>query len=85
MQYPDLTGFFHWTGSEMMTKYDMALLMAEVFDLPSSHIVADTKPSAGAPRPFDCHLDSSRLDDLGAKERTPFKEAIKEALKSFES
>lgn len=82
---PDLTGFFHWTGSEMMTKYDMALLMAEVFDLPSSHIVADTKPSAGAPRPFDCHLDSSRLDDLGAKERTPFKEAIKEALKSFES
>ena len=28
----------------MMTKYDMALAMAEVFGLPSKHLVADTKP-----------------------------------------
>ena len=69
----------------MMTKYDMSLVMADLFDLPSSHIVADTKPSTGAPRPFDCHLDSSRLEDLGATERTPFKEAVKEVLQKFAS
>ncbi|XP_005103820.1 methionine adenosyltransferase 2 subunit beta isoform X2 [Aplysia californica] len=79
---PDLTGFFHWSGTEMMTKYDMAVAMAEVFGLPTSHIVADTKPASGAPRPFDCHLDSSRLEQLGATERTPFRTAVKDALKN---
>lgn len=66
-----------------MTKYDMALAMAELYGIPTNHIVADTKPASGTPRPFDCHLDCSRLEALGISKRTPFKVGIKEALEKF--
>ena len=64
-----------------MTKYDMAKAMAEAFDIPTARIVADKTDSGGAKRPFDAHLDSSRLVDLGICHRRPFKEAIKECLR----
>ena len=67
----------------MMTKFDMSVAMAEVFGLPADHIEADTRPSTGAPRPFNCQLDCSRMEALGATERTPFKTAIKECLNTF--
>ncbi|BFZ15005.1 hypothetical protein BsWGS_18043 [Bradybaena similaris] len=79
----DLTGIFHWSGDEMMTKYDMALTMAQLFGISTQHIIADTKPATGAPRPYDCHLDCSRMEDLGATKRTPFKVGIKQVLDSF--
>ncbi|KAH9504003.1 Methionine adenosyltransferase 2 subunit beta [Bulinus truncatus] len=79
----DLTGFFHWSGTEMMTKYDMALTMAELFGIPTSHIIADTRPASGAPRPFDCHLDCTRMESLGPPKRTAFKIGIKSALEKF--
>uniref|UniRef100_A0A0B7AQM9 Methionine adenosyltransferase 2 subunit beta n=1 Tax=Arion vulgaris TaxID=1028688 RepID=A0A0B7AQM9_9EUPU len=80
---PDLVGIFHWSGTEMMTKYDMALTMADLFGIPSQHITADTSPASGAPRPFDCHLNCSRMEELGATKRTPFKVGIKQALEKF--
>ncbi|KAI8798032.1 methionine adenosyltransferase 2 subunit beta, partial [Biomphalaria glabrata] len=80
---PDLTGYFHWSGTDMMTKYDMALAMAQLFGLPSHHLIADVKPSTGAPRPYDCQLDCSRMESLGATKRTPFKTGIKSVLEKF--
>ncbi|GFR91983.1 methionine adenosyltransferase 2 subunit beta-like [Elysia marginata] len=80
---PTLTGEFHWSGDEMLTKYDMAVIMAELFGLPTSHIVADTKPAVGVPRPFDCHLDCGRMDALGVVKRTPFREGIKSCLEKY--
>ncbi|XP_059153128.1 methionine adenosyltransferase 2 subunit beta-like [Physella acuta] len=79
----ELSGIFHWSGTQMMTKYDMALAMAELYGIPTNHIVADTKPASGTPRPFDCHLDCSRMEALGISKRTPFKVGIKEALEKF--
>lgn len=78
-----LTGEFHWSGDEMLTKYDMAIIMAELFGLPTSHIVADTRPAVGAPRPYDCHLDCSRMEALGPVKRTPFREGIKPCLEKY--
>ncbi|GFN78048.1 methionine adenosyltransferase 2 subunit beta [Plakobranchus ocellatus] len=80
---PSLQGEFHWSGDEMLTKYDMAVIMAELFNLPSAHIVADTRPAQGAPRPFDCHLDCGRMEALGAVKRTPFREGIKSCLDKY--
>jgi S-adenosylmethionine synthetase len=80
---PHLTGIFHWSGNEEMTKYEMALAMADLFGIPSQNIVADTKPATGAPRPYDCHLDCSRMEELGATKRTPFKTGIKRVLENF--
>ncbi|CAH1268492.1 MAT2B [Branchiostoma lanceolatum] len=83
LQDPSLHGVFHWSGDEEMTKYTMAVAMAEVFNLPSSHLVADKEPSGGAPRPYDAHLDVSRLRDLGIGKTRPFRESIKEVLQPF--
>ncbi|ESP03650.1 hypothetical protein LOTGIDRAFT_171179 [Lottia gigantea] len=83
MKNPDIKGIYHWSGDENMTKYDMAVGMAESFDLGIEHIEADNKSSPGAPRPYDAHLDSSRLDNVLQVPRTPFKSIIKDVLKPF--
>lgn len=78
-----MSGIFHWSGDENMTKYDMVMGMADVFNLPTNHIKANKNPSGGAKRPYDAHLDSERLEKLGLGKRTPFKIAIKECLMPF--
>lgn len=66
-----------------MTKYDMAIAMAEVFNLTTNHIQADKTPSVGAPRPYDAHLDTSRVEGLGICRRSKFREGIKPILEKF--
>ena len=82
-QDKSLCGYFHWTSEDNMTKYDMAIAMAEIFNLPTSHIIPDKQPSGGAKRPYDAHLDSSRLEKLGICVRTPFKVALEPCLRPF--
>ena len=66
-----------------MTKYDMCIQMAEIFGLPTSHIVPDRTPSSGAVRPYNAHLDSSRVEALGIQRRVSFKEGAKNVLEPF--
>ena len=66
-----------------MTKYDMAVAMAEAFNLPTSHIQADSTPSSGAPRPYDANLDTSRLVESGIGKLTPFKEGIVPCIQPY--
>jgi dTDP-4-dehydrorhamnose reductase len=79
-----LAGIYHWSGNESMTKYDMALVYAKEIGFDPSQLVPDvTPPSSAAPRPKDCHLDSSALESLGMGRRTPFAEAVPRILKGF--
>ncbi len=73
---PAFKGIFHWSGDEPMTKYEMALAFAPLLRFDPSRLIADATPPAGAPRPKDCHLDSSRLEQLGIGRRTPFAQTI---------
>lgn len=79
----DINGIYHWSGDENMTKYDMAVAMAEAFGIPTSHIQADKTASGGAVRPYDAHLDSSRVESLGICQRSKFKDCIKTALEKY--
>ncbi|KAK7097521.1 methionine adenosyltransferase 2 subunit beta-like isoform X2 [Littorina saxatilis] len=79
----DISGVFHWSGDENMTKYDMAIAMAEAFNLPTSHIQADKNPSTGTTRPYDAHLATSRAEGLGICKQSKFREQIKPALEKF--
>lgn len=54
--------------------------MAEVFGLPTSHMIPDKKPSAGAPRPYDTQLDISRLEELGISHHRKFKDHIRAVI-----
>uniref|UniRef100_A0A4W3H966 Methionine adenosyltransferase 2 subunit beta n=1 Tax=Callorhinchus milii TaxID=7868 RepID=A0A4W3H966_CALMI len=79
-----IKGIFHWSGNEQMSKYQMACIMANVFNLPSSHLRSITEsPVVGALRPQNTQLDCSRLERLGIGHRTPFLTGIRRCLWPF--
>ena len=66
-----------------MTKYAMVTTMADIFGLSHDHLIANKEPPTGTPRPHNCQLDSSALEDVGIGQRTPYREGIKEVLEPF--
>ncbi|XP_061104802.1 methionine adenosyltransferase 2 subunit beta isoform X1 [Conger conger] len=86
LQDPSLRGIFHYSGTEQMTKYEMACAIADAFSLPSSHLIPLTEQpaGAGAQRPQNAQLECSRLQSLGlGVEPTPFRTAIRDSLWPF--
>ncbi len=77
IRQPNFRGTFHWSAQELFTKYQMALIMAEFFNFSASNILPLTCQPEEVPRPFDCHLDSTLLENLGMGKRTNFREGIK--------
>ncbi|XP_045606288.1 methionine adenosyltransferase 2 subunit beta [Procambarus clarkii] len=73
-----VNGIFQWSGREKLTKYEMVLIMSEVFSLPHDHITPSYTP--GELRPYDPEMDVSRLVDLGISHHTRFEDGIKECL-----
>ena len=76
-------GTYHFAGAEQITKYGMALAIAEVLEADPRLIEADPNPPAGAPRPKDCRLDAARLASLGFAPRIRFADGIRAALAPF--
>ncbi|MEI7900273.1 MAG: SDR family oxidoreductase [bacterium] len=76
LTHPDFSGIFHWSGHEPRTKYGMACVLARVLPFDPARLAPDSTPPVGAPRPQDCHLDSSALETLGIGQRTPFASAL---------
>lgn len=76
-------GIWHWSGQECFTKYTMACTMAEVFGLPSGHLIPVREPSGGAVRPYDTHLDCTATETALDTQQTIFKEGICQVLQPF--
>ncbi|WP_153100779.1 dTDP-4-dehydrorhamnose reductase family protein [Paraburkholderia hayleyella] len=72
-------GMTQWSGNEAMSKYDMAVRLADALQL-DAPITAVPMPLDATPRPRNCHLDSSRLENLEIGCRTPFDTAIRQVL-----
>ncbi|XP_059846724.1 methionine adenosyltransferase 2 subunit beta isoform X4 [Hypanus sabinus] len=84
MQDSSVSGIFHWSGNERMTKYEIACTMADVFRLPRNHLQPVTDPPpTGTLRPHDARLDCSRLERMGIGQRTPFRLGLKRCLWPF--
>ena len=83
MKEDNAGGIWHWSAEECFTKYTMGLAMAEVFAIPSDHLIADKSPPSGAPRPFDCKLDTSETKKIISVQQTAFRDGIRAALKPF--
>ncbi len=81
--HPGFSGIFQWSGAEPYTKYEMALVMAEVMGIQADAVHPVNVPSGGTKRPQDCHLDCSALEQLGIGLQTPFKRKIRELLKKY--
>ncbi|KAM9347971.1 methionine adenosyltransferase 2 subunit beta isoform 2-T2 [Symphorus nematophorus] len=84
-QDPSIRGVFHFSGKEQMTKYEMAVAMAQAFNLPSNHLIPLTEqPAASAPRPINSQLNCSRLELLNLSvEPRVFASAITDCLWPF--
>jgi dTDP-4-dehydrorhamnose reductase len=77
---PAFSGTFHWSGDEPFTRYQMALVVSELLNLPRELVLPSEEPSSGAPRPKNAHLDCSKLEKLEVGRRTPFLVGLKRAL-----
>lgn len=65
-------GTHHWSSNEEQlpgvpwTKYTITKVIAQILRLPTDHLKPDSgAPAGAAPRPQDCHLDSSWLRERG--------------------
>ncbi|WP_070107543.1 dTDP-4-dehydrorhamnose reductase family protein [Burkholderia plantarii] len=76
-----VTGLCQWSGDEPMTKHEIATRIGAALGL-APRLNAVTEPRDATPRPYDCHLDSTRLEALGIGRRTRFDVAIREVLRA---
>lgn len=84
LQDGSIQGIFHFSSKEQMTKYQMAVVMATAFNLPSTHLIPLTEAPPGVSRPQNSQLDCSRLQLLGlGVEPRPFSSNITSCLWPF--
>jgi S-adenosylmethionine synthetase len=76
------SGTYHWSGNQPFTKYEIAKVIADIFNLDISHVFPITAPSGGAPRPHNCQLDTTDLEKIKIGQRTEFKKTIKKVIES---
>ena len=68
-QRRDLPSVLHFSGQERFTKFGICEVFAEILGVGAEGLRADSaEPKVGpgqAPRPYDCHLGTERLRELG--------------------
>ncbi len=74
-------GIYNYTAEEPFTKYGMAVLIAGHMNINPETIFPDTKPDKGAKRPLNCHLNNTKIRQLGFNFYTPFKKGLADVLK----
>lgn len=77
LRHCSLSGTWHWSGPEIMSKYDMSVHMARFIHVPVEHLAPDTRePTGPTLRPKDSRLDTSVLSMMGIGRKTPFVEGL---------
>jgi dTDP-4-dehydrorhamnose reductase len=65
---PELPQVLQFSSEDKMTKWDMCKIFSEILSLPIEGLVPfkpEETPKDSVKRPYDCHLDTSILKDLG--------------------
>jgi len=68
-----LPKILQFSSEDKMTKYEICQLFAEIMDLPLNGMVADktgNDPKASVQRPYDTHLSTQALKDIGIDVQT---------------
>jgi len=80
----DQTGVLHYSGREGLTRHEMIRIAAEVLGHPADHVrpSEDVVPRRAA-RPRDSQLDTTRIEALGFRRFTPFREVVKAFAADF--
>lgn len=76
-----------FSSEDRMTKYEICENFSDIMGLPISRIEANTEgndPNAAVQRPYDCHLSTKALKDLGINVSTMnFKDWWRREVKAF--
>lgn len=80
LEHSPLTGIYHFSGKQTMTKYQMLLNLADILQLSATHLSPVTEPSQSVKRPRDCTLSCRRLSRLGIASIIEFREGITDSL-----
>lgn len=83
MKHCGLTGTWHFSSEERYTKYQIVQTIGRLFGLSTDHVQPDGNQPSGAPRPRDCHLDTSTIRLMGLLSLTNFEVGIKNALEPW--
>ena len=68
-----LPRLLHFSSEDRFTKYEICQLLAEILGLPLDGMMPDGKgndPGKGVQRPYDCHLSTKALKELGIRVHT---------------
>lgn len=77
MKHCSLSGTWHFSGDEQMSKFALVQRVATLLGEDASHVLPDREPSAaGASRPHNSQLETSALKLMGVLKLTPFDSAI---------
>lgn len=77
-----LTGIFQYSSKDSTTRYKLVTLFGELLGVGVGHVVKQEGMPSGAIRPYDCMLDTGRLDKAGLSAPcTSMVEAFKAVLK----
>ncbi len=72
------SGIYHFSSNEALTKYKMVQLMAKVLNKTVTAHPANEPPKDGVIRPYDCHLNTSKLQEIKIyPELTSFENALR--------
>ncbi|MBD3344048.1 MAG: sugar nucleotide-binding protein [Chitinivibrionales bacterium] len=77
-------GICHWSGGEALTKYAMALIIADIIGTAPDSVEPVNDPPPGAPRPQNPHIDSSKLEKHGIGQRSGFRKSMREIITPFQ-
>ncbi|MDP2436291.1 MAG: SDR family oxidoreductase [archaeon] len=83
LRHCSLSGIWHWSGPQAMTKYDMAVALAPMLGLPADFIVPVPEPPSDNIRPQDAQLDTNTLYLMGIGRKTSFADGMKLVLADF--
>jgi len=64
----DMPTILQFSSEDRVTKYEICELFAEIMGLPLDNMTPNTEgndPNAKVQRPYDCHLSTKALKDLG--------------------
>ncbi|HJO92389.1 MAG TPA: SDR family oxidoreductase [Victivallales bacterium] len=71
-------GIYHYSGQDKTTKYKIALMIADLLGKNHNHLnKISERPNTAARRPYDSHLDISKITYLGFRKPLPLKERLK--------
>ncbi|QFU21191.1 SDR family oxidoreductase [Shewanella eurypsychrophilus] len=80
LNHIDLSGIYHFSGTETMSKYQMLLSLGEILGHSTQHLKSVSEPTDSAKRPKDCTLICDRLAKLGIQSKVLFREGMLASL-----